>query len=268
MKKILIIVAAVLIAVGGVLFTVSLARSGFNFSKLSSVETETNTYTAEGDFQKISIRTSLSDIVLKKAEDGKLSVLCTETEKTRHTVSVEDGTLTIAQTDARAWTDHLVLFSRALSVTVFLPGEVYDSLTVRCGTGDIVVPESFCFGDVDISSTTGDVRFSSSVSGKLKIETTTGSVVTNDLAAGEMELSVSTGNIEASSVICFGNVSLRVGTGKARLTDLLCLNILSSGSTGEITLKNVNAFQTIDIERSTGDIRFDGADAKEINAKT
>ena len=52
------------------------------------------------------------------------------------------------------------------------------------------------------------------------------------------------------------------------MTDIECKNVISSGNTGDISLKNVNAAEKISIERSTGDVRFDGCDAAEIFVKT
>ena len=61
---------------------------------------------------------------------------------------------------------------------------------------------------------------------------------------------------------------MSVTTGDVKLSDILCKNFISSGNTGNITLKNVIVEEKISIERSTGDIKFDGADAAEIFAKT
>lgn len=50
--------------------------------------------------------------------------------------------------------------------------------------------------------------------------------------------------------------------------NVTCRNILLNGSTGDISLKNVNAAGKISIERSSGDVVFAGADAAEIFVKT
>jgi hypothetical protein len=40
--------------------------------------------------------------------------------------------------------------------------------------------------------------------------------------------------------------------------DIVCKNLTSTGSTGDISLKNVIAAEKISIERSTGDVTFEG----------
>ena len=47
-----------------------------------------------------------------------------------------------------------------------------------------------------------------------------------------------------------------------------CKNVVSNGNTGAISLKNVIAAEKFSIERSTGDVKFDGCDAAEIFVKT
>ena len=48
----------------------------------------------------------------------------------------------------------------------------------------------------------------------------------------------------------------------------MCKNVISRGSTGDILLNNVIAAENFSVERSTGDIRLERSDAKEIFLKT
>lgn len=67
---------------------------------------------------------------------------------------------------------------------------------------------------------------------------------------------------------CNGGITVGVSTGKAALTDIACKSVTSSGSTGDIYLKNVIAAEKLSIERSTGNVKFDRSDAAEIFVKT
>ena len=60
----------------------------------------------------------------------------------------------------------------------------------------------------------------------------------------------------------------RVSTGRVKLVGLACGNLSTDGSTGDVTLKDTVASGAFRIERSTGDVKFDNADAGEINVKT
>lgn len=89
-----------------------------------------------------------------------------------------------------------------------------------------------------------------------------------DLSTGSLDLSVTTGKIMVSGVTCQGDVALSVSTGKTALTDITCRNLRSNGTTGTISLERVLADEAISVERSTGDVRFNGCDAAELSVKT
>ena len=65
-----------------------------------------------------------------------------------------------------------------------------------------------------------------------------------------------------------GSLYLSVSTGDTVLSNIKCQNLLSTGNTGDISLKNVIATEKIYIERSTGNVKFNGSDAGEIIVKT
>ena len=50
--------------------------------------------------------------------------------------------------------------------------------------------------------------------------------------------------------------------------DIACKEISSKGSTGNVFLKKAIAKETISIERSTGDVKFEESDARDILVKT
>ena len=268
MKKGFIIAAAVLIATGLALFTGAFIASGFDFSKLGTAKYETNTYTVGEDFERIEINSKETDIIFKPSADGKFSVVCVEREKVRHMVSVENGTMKISADDKREWYDHLTLFSKALSMTVYLPSDHYDSLLIDSRTGDVTIPDPFSFGDIDVAVSTGDVVCGASASGLFKVKTSTGDIRLDKVSARQMELSVFTGSIDVVSVTSEETISIEVGTGKTKLTDMICKSLHSKGRTGDITLKNVVASDSLNIEMGTGNVCFENCDAGSITART
>ena len=52
------------------------------------------------------------------------------------------------------------------------------------------------------------------------------------------------------------------------LADMTCRNMTTDGSTGSVSLCRVIAAEAFSIERSTGSVRFEDADAAEIFVKT
>ncbi len=266
-----LIIAASLVLIGCIIFVGVMSTLRWDFTKLSTVKYETNTYEISEAFDGISMITDTTDIVFAFSDDGKSRVECHEEENAKHSVIVEDGTLTVELIDERSVYDfigYIGLNFGSPKITVYLPKAEYASLLIHKDTGDVEIPENFTFKDVDISLSTGDVDFCASVSEMIKIKTSTGDICVENIFAGSLDLSASTGKVTASGVNCEGDVTVGVSTGKAYLTDIMCKSVISSGSTGDISLNNVIATEKFSIERSTGEIRFDSSDAADIFVKT
>lgn len=247
--KIALLLAAVLVVMGTVLLLWAMFGLRWDFHALSTVEYETKTHILSQDFDRIAIYTDTTDIRILLAEDGQGKLVITQQEKQDHRVSVEDGALTIAMEDTRQWYDHITLFSFGESgMTLYLTETDYEALLVELSTGDVSIQEEMYFGNVNIATTTGDIRL-------------------DCLTADEVNLSVNTGDITANSVTCHGDVLVAVSTGRTQLRGVWCENLISTGSTGDITVEDGTA-KTISITRSTGDVRFKDAEAGEIRVNT
>lgn len=266
--RIWLIAAVLLVVAGAALFAVAMGGSDWNFNRLSTAEYETNTYEIRESFRGINIDTTTADIVFAPSNDGKCRVQCYEDTKEKHSVSVQGEKLTIALVSEKAWYDYVGVNFETPKITVYLPGEMYDSLTIREDTGDVEVPEDFSFAQADISASTGDVRFAASVSDILKIRTSTGRIHVEGASAGTLELSASTGGMVISDVTCEGEIKLRVSTGKTALDHVTCGSLTSEGDTGDLVLANVMVAGTLTVTRSTGDVRFEASDAAEIFVET
>lgn len=263
-----VIIASALLIAGAIIFTGVLVMIKFDFSKLSTVRLETNTYEIVGSFKNISISTIDSDVEFVLSDDGVCRAVCDEPQRMKHAVDVRDDTLFIDVTDERRWYDHIGIFGlRSPKVTVYLPSEEYHSLLISSRTGDTKIPSGFVFRGVDISATTGDVRFFADTAGALDIRVTTGDVRIENVSAASVTLSVSTGDIRASGINCSEDMLIKVTTGEAKLSGVTCKNLSSTGSTGDIELTDVVAFEKFHITRSTGDVEFKRSDAAEIYVK-
>ena len=264
----LLIIATSLIVAGCLIFGGVMFVLGWDFSKLSTKKYETNTYEMTDAINKIDINTNTANTVFVPTDDAVCKVVCYEAENEKHSVTVENGCLTIRMASEKKWYDYIGIWFTAPKITVYLPRGVYESLVVHIRTGDVAIPTGFQFETVDISGNTGHVAVMSSVSGALHVETSTGDITVSDATVGSMNLKVSTGRITISKVACDGNVNLEVSTGKAVITDLTCKNFTTTGDTGDILLEQVVATEKITIHRSTGDVKFSACDASEIFVKT
>lgn len=263
-----LIVAAALVFLSMIFFVITMSVNDWDFTKLSTFNYETNEHEIRDSFVNISVKTDTADIQFIPYDGGNCKVVCFENSKTKHDVSVKEGTLTVQLTDDRKWYDYIGIQWGKSKITVYLPETVYASLYIKESTGNIDIPQAFSFETIDITTSTGDVKNAASASGDVKISTSTGNIYLQNIAAGSLTLSVTTGNVTASDIACVGDLSIRVSTGKTNLATVSCTNLHSTGSTGDITLNNVVASEKLSVERSTGDVKFEGSDASEIFVET
>ena len=262
-------IAGIMVVLGLALFFGAFAAAGFNLNMLSTAASIRMEYTPEEAFNAISIVAGEADIAFLPAEDGICRVVCTERDKVHYEVTVKNGMLNIAALDGRAWYDHIGFFPIPMTVRLYLPEKAYESVTVAGGTGDVSADGPFTFGGADIHIRTGSVSWRASTEGQLRILTTTGDVDLVDISAGSVEAaSTSSGDVRLRSVTCGGDVKITTGTGSAHLESVVCKNLTSDGITGDITLKDVLASNSFDIQQKTGNVRFTACDAEDISVVT
>ena len=267
--KIWLLTAASLIVLGGVSFTATACSIGWDFKKFSTVTLETNAHEITESFQNISMNVTTADVTFLPSESGACKVVCYENVKEKHSVTVENGTLTVKAVNDRAWYDYLTVTGDGdAKITVYLPQTEYTSLTVQTDTGDLNIPNSFTFDSVHINGSTSDVEFSASVQNTLTVKVSTGDISLKTLTAGTVDLTVSTGEIEINSVTVEHNLTTKSSTGEAELTNVTCKTYTHSGSSSDVEMKNVIVSEKMHIEVSTGDVEFEGCDAGEIYIKT
>ena len=266
--KIWIAVACALVLVGGILFTGVMTMLNWDFSKLSTVKYETNTYELGESIANIAIVTDTANVTFVPTTDGTCAVSCYEQKNVKHAVTVKDGTLSITVKDTRKWYEHIGISFASPKITVSVPQGEYGALSLRSDTGNVEIPREFSFASMDISENTGNVTSHASATGAVKIKTSTGNIRVENLSADSLSLSASTGNIAVSNVTCKGEAQLRVSTGKTELTNVTCTDLTSSGSTGNVTLSGVIVAKTLSVKRDTGNVKLDCSDAAELFIET
>lgn len=205
-------------------------------------------------YNKIDIDTKVDDINIYLSDVNENKVVCTEYKGIKFDVKVVDGTLSIKQIDSRTFFDHMFNF-KTYKVDIYLSIQIIESLNINSTTGKITVNEGFTFMNVDIDSTTGDVKLLSNVTGSVNIEATTGDVeVKNINKLGNMEIETSTGDITLQNINC-GSLKIDVTTGKTKLSNVIATNDINiEGTTGDITFDGIDA-NNICIDVTTGDVK-------------
>ncbi len=265
--KIWLFTATLLVLLGGVSFTVLMAASGWDFMALGTSNFKTTVYEIEEDFDSLSFDLDTADVIILPSEDGGCHVICHERENEKHTVSVKNGVLAVTLSDTSKWYENLFSFG-SMKITVYLPKEEYETLTLRGDTGDFTLGEGLTFSSIDHEASTGDLTVKANVSGLLKARLSTGDMKIENLSVGAMDLETSTGGITLSSLRVQGQVALAVDTGDIRLTDVSLGSLSTSGDTGDIDLTNVVATGSLSIVRDTGDVKLDSCRVGSLQIET
>ncbi len=248
--KIWLIIASVLVVVGGLIFTYALSKAGYDFREIMGEDMEISNYNIGDSFDNIYIDTQTTDIDFFTWREPEVKVECTKTRGIKYDVRVEDSTLKIETSDERKWYDYIKFFSLDMKLRVYLPGEVdYSSVVVRNTTGDVIIPEQISADTLDVDITTGDIKCYAKVNESVKLKTTTG-------------------DIDLKSTDCQGDIELKSSSGDTAITDVNCQSLICSGTTGDIIMKNVVADAKLTLKRTTGDIGFERVDASELFIKT
>jgi len=266
--KVWLTTAASLVVLGLIVFAGVMTVFDWDFSRLGSAKYATDTYEVNGDFDKIAIHVDTTEITFAPSQDGQCSVECVETEKVKHSATVQNKTLTIDTVDTRKWYDHIGLFFGTMKMTVYLPQDKYVSLLIDTDTGDIDLPGGFTFENIEIKGDTSDVVCLASVSNAIEIELSTGDITVNGSSPGGVSLSTTTGGITIDSVVSKGNIAVETDTGRIKLNDVTCANFCAESDTGTITLANAAAGGGFSIKTCTGDVRLKNCDSAAISIET
>ena len=242
--------AAVLVTAGALICGGSFAALGFDPGKLHTGKYITSTYDVNDAFSDISIAADAEKITLAPSEDGKCKVICVEDEKERHNVRVEGNALKIDKRAARGW--QIGFRIKGPEITVYLPKDTYESLSINSDAGNVEIPGNFTFEEINIMSDAGDISCFASAKGDIRVKTDTGKIIVSELSAKGIELTSDVGGIAVSFVNCAASVEIKTDIGDAALENVTCKNLISRGDSGGLVLTKVAASEEFHIERDTG----------------
>ena len=248
--RIWLIVAAVLLLTGGMLFAGTMAVAGFDFSSLSTQSYTRTVWEIREDFHSITVETDTMDVTVAPSQDGICRLEWYDEESLDfHSAELVDGVLTIIRKDDRPWTERIgITYGESPRLTVYLPKASYEALEMNVTTGDVQVPGGFAFEAAKIRGTTADVVWGADVSGDLTVLLTTGDTELKSCTLGSGNLYATTGNKELADVTC-GELNVK-------------------GDTGSLEMTRVIAERSIRAEVTTGAILMNGVDAGELDLKT
>ena len=263
-KTVFIIIAIVMIGLGFVLSFGAIVAMRFDFNKMNTILFRTNTYSIDNKFANIRINGAECSVRILPSNDALGKVVCQESDKIVHTVTVKDNTLMIERIDKRRWYEHFGVYWGHMEIEVYLPQSEFESLYVKNLSGDIVIPKEFHFESAEVQSTSGDIHFMAAVDGDLSAKCQT---VTINTTSGEIEMSnvIADENIHIESVSGDVNLhqcdaaSLWLKTVSGDVSGLLLTKkiFFVNTTSGDIDVPHLDSGGKCEVTTVSGDVEFD-----------
>lgn len=232
------------------------------------VSSKSNTYTIDKAFTNISIDGMECNIKLIPSDDNKYKVVCRESDKIYHSVSVENDTLFIKRNDNREWYEHFGIYWSDMEVSVYLPENNYGELYAKSLSGEIVIPETFSFDSADVQSTSGNVRFLASVNGEMTVNTVSGELYVGKSKPSKLTAESVSGCVTVENIVAQDFVNVKAISGEIKMSEIRCQSITANTTSGGLSLSDVVTREKIQIESVSGNVDLNRCDAASLWLKT
>jgi len=250
-----LLISALVILAGIIIFSVAMTALKWDFTKLGTTSLKSTTHTISDRFDAITIKTTTADITFVPSDDVECRVVCKEHENEKHSVTVQNGVLLITLNDERAWYEHIGIISASPEITIFLPEKEYSGLYVTSSTGDVTLPKDFTFKDINITLSTGDVKSYATKSEEISIKVSTGDVHIENATADKIKILSSTGDITFKKIDA-SDIDIKTSTGDINGTLLSDKVFIAKSSTGDVDVPETLSGGRCKATTSTGDIRI------------
>lgn len=267
--KTALIIALICLIIGAILVGAGWAFLQKNPPQKNTIKDTVYRYTLEETPTQINVTTLDSRVELRPIEGNEWRVECMDKEKLYHTVALSDGVLTVKQIDEREWIDHVGILNglQNLSVIVYLPAKVYESLNIHAMSGSIKVQEGFTFSNASLQSMSGSVSCASNVTGALNVKNTSGSITVSGSVGGSLIAKNTSGSIRIA-----GNVKEHLNventSGRIEIQNVTPARVTVKNVSGGIYLENVVCQASCEITNASGSIELVHCDAMSFDLRS
>ena len=213
--------------VGGILFTIAFAASGFSFNKMTGTKYENRSYTETGLISAVSIDVGNSEVTLKYDKNAeKISVDYSECIKSNgkvassFSVTEANGKLTI--TENTRWIYCLQLWStKNTKIVITVPEGRELSLDVDTDNGDVKVYGDAKFQSLNIETHNGDIDLDGNFTANdVNIETNNGDIeIQKSLTANTLTAELDNGTFEVDGALTVKTLTVELDNGDIEAED-------------------------------------------------
>lgn len=270
MKKLLrtaLTIGIIFIFVGGLIFFIGFAASGFNFNTLSGVRHENTTKTESSDTKYDSITIDFDTVDINIVFDQSADAVSISYPLSFNKNGDALNEVTVTESENGIILKERVIWKRGLMfwgiktpvLTVTIPAERSVSLNLETDTGDIVFIGDGQLENLSISVDTGDIKAGDSeisVTEDVNLESDTGDAKFKSIIANNFIAELDTGDLFLGDATVFNNMDISTDTGKINFTGTIIADTIKIDvDTGDVRAKKaVIDAQTITVKSDTGDV--------------
>lgn len=271
--KTALIVAVGCILLGGALIAVSRPVEGFEqLEAYTTSQFENKTYDVSEPVHSVCVKALSQDVCILPSKDGQCRVFYWDSDRLTHTVSAEDGVLTVTEVSSERWYDHMGFFwghrVYPTVTTIYLPEQEYQMLELSSSGGEISVSGGLSFDEVRISSSSGDISFSGDANENLEIESHSGEVYLASVCAGAAQVKTNSGDVALSDAQINGEASIEANSGDIELERVEAASMRIETNSGDIDLEDVQTGGDAVLKANSGGIEMERFDAASIRIET
>ena len=268
-KKIVCLIAAVFMFIGGVLCFVGYLAAGSNLNNMNPNPTTKKSYDYSDSVTSLDLTNG--DYILKTSGDDKIHVETIETEYITYEIKTENGLLKIKQTDSRPWYKTIMALNLGWDMpkaTVSIPEGSYKTINVTSGSGDLTIDSGVSAEKANLNCTSGDITVNGTF-GELTVTSSSGDISVKGTVTENLSVSTSSGDVTLNlSETATGSISAKSSSGDITANDAVCGEELTLISTsGDILFNRCDA-NTVTLKTTSGDIVGSLLSGKTFSART
>lgn len=227
--KKLLLGGLIALLIGGILFTVAFAASGFNFEKLSGLVWEEKTFTSSTYADSVVIDVDNADITVnsdKSADEITVSYFVCENRRGKKlkTVNVAESGGSITLKEKTRWEYNLFLWDyKDTDVIVTIPADREVSLDLTTDNGDVKIRGAATLKNIRIDTDNGDTEFVGNITAKnIMVDSDNGDVeIDGNLMASTLTVETDNGTFEAEGNVTVNALSIETDNGNIDAEDAL-----------------------------------------------
>lgn len=136
---------------------------------------------------------------------------------------------------------------------VYIPKSYKESLEIKAVSGDVEVNESLEFNELEISSTSGDIKMGDVKANKIQIESISGDIKLQDLANDNLKLKTISGDIEVESAK--GKIEAKTTSGTIEIKEISG-NVELTSVSGDIKSDDFKVTGDSKVKTTSGNVRM------------